>query len=242
MSRLSYSYSMISTYLRCPALFKLLFIDKVKPIEDESLALHFGTALHCGLNSLLEGGDFSSFDIYWESVRELPFPKGRYSWADLQEMGNTFLSRFQRLHMPHYTFITGENRIYGATPQGIRVEGTMDALIQYKGKVTLMDFKTSSMRYGDSKAETSMQLALYAYLAETQLNVKIEQVGYTVFLKQKEPSIQVQLLPLTRPWLNGMIENIEHICKDIETKTIFPKNYDTHMQYGRACPACTVIK
>ena len=101
MSKLSYSYSMVSTYLRCPALFEMLYIRQIKPDEPPSSALHFGTALHCGLNSILEGGESSSFEMYWESVKGLSFAKGRHDWDDLREMGGLLLDSFQRLHKPH---------------------------------------------------------------------------------------------------------------------------------------------
>lgn len=238
MSKISYSYSMVSTYLRCPALFKMLYIDGIKPDEPPSLALHFGTALHCGLNSLLEGGDYSSFGIYWDSVNALNFAKGRHNWEDLRAMGEVFLSRFQKLHQPHYELISGENRLFSTLPSGIRCEGTADALVRYKGKATLMDFKTSATRYGDEKPRSSMQLALYAYLAEKEMGTKIDQVAFTVFIKTKEPTIQVQVMGLSREWLGSMISNFEHICADIEARVHFPKNFDTSMQYGRPCPAC----
>lgn len=236
---MSYSFSMISTFLRCPALFKLLYVDKMVPQEPESAALHFGTAIHAGLNALLEGSESESvFKLYWDDVSPKILEKGRYSTEVLGQMGMTFLDRFKRLHLPHYKFVKGEERLYSALPSGTRVEGTMDALVMYKDKLTLMDFKTSSTRYPEGKPHISMQLALYTYLVEKCLGVVVEQIGYTVFVKAKDPTIQVQVVPLDRTWLDHMIANIDHICADMQSRSVFPRNYETALQYGRKCPAC----
>lgn len=235
----SYSYSMLSTFLRCPALYKMQYIDKIPLGEEPSLALDFGTALHAALNASLEGADGDAvFDAYWGTLFNKVYPKGRHSSDDLKDMGTLFLDRFNRLHKCNYKLLRAEDRFYVTTPRGIKLEGTMDALVEYKGKITLMDFKTSATRYAPDRTKNSMQLALYTYLAEKTLNIKIEQIGYTVFLKQKDPSIQVILMDLDRGWLDKMINNIEDICHDINTRETFPKNYNSYFDYGRQCPAC----
>lgn len=235
MKKASFSYSELSSALSCNRMYQYLYIDKLQVEEPESLALHFGSALHAGLNAILEGSAGGAFAAYWDSVAAMEFNKDRHSHESLGEMGQLFLERFYRLHKPHYELIHGEDRLYANSPRGVKLEGTPDALVMYKGKLTLVDFKTSSQRYADGKVESSDQLRLYAYLLQENLNVKIEQIAYVVFIKTKEPSIQMQVMELDQEDLKLRIANIETLCLEIAAKNEYPQNFNSCLNYGRKC-------
>jgi RecB family exonuclease len=232
----SFSYSQLSAALTCQQLYKYLYVDKLKIEEPESYALHFGTAIHSAINALLEGTDGNAaFTAYWDSVANMAFQPGRYNHASLRDMGHIFIDRFAKLHLKHYEFIKGEERLYAETPGGIHIEGTADLLFRYKGKLTLVDFKTSSTRYQEGRAESSMQLALYAYLMQINLGIVIEQLAYVVFIKTKEPSIQMQLIDLDQGRLKEMILNIEKIAAPLVDLQNPTKNMNNCFSYGRRC-------
>ena len=111
----------------------------------------------------------------------------------------------------------------------------MDCLARYKGKLSLVDFKTSSQRYPDGKVEASDQLRLYAYLAQKNLNVKIEQLVYVVFIKTKEPSIQVLAQDLNQEELALRIANIDAQCQQIQGAVEVTRNHNACFNYGRRC-------
>lgn len=234
----SFSYSQLSTALSCQQLYTYLYIDKLKVEEKESLALHFGTALHSALNALLEGSDGNAaFTAYWDSVANMDFESGRHNHANLSDMGHIFIDRFQKLHLKNYKLLHGETRLFGSSPTGIQLEGTPDAIAEYKGKLSLIDFKTSSSRYQDGRVEASDQLRLYAYLAQQHYGIKIEQLVYVVFIKQKEPSIQVLVQDLNQDELIIRIFNIEVQCSQLQAalKMQVAKNHNACFNYGRRC-------
>lgn len=235
----SFSYSQLSAALSCQQLYKYLYVDKLVVPEKESFALHFGSALHAGLNALMEGTDGNAtFNAYWDSVVDLDFESGRHDHANLRAMGDIFLDRFSKLHLKYYKFIKGEERLYATLPSGIKVEGTMDCLAEYKGKLSLIDFKTSSTRYPKEKVAASDQLRLYAYLAQKNLNVRIEQLVYVVFVKTKEPSIQVLAEDLNQEELTARIANIDGQCWQTQLSLdsgLVTRNHNNCFSYGRKC-------
>lgn len=231
----SFSYSMLSTALRCNRLYQHLFIDKLVSDEPESINLHFGTALHTGLNSLLEGGDSSSFSLYWDSMRNTSFGTARHGWESLNTMGEVFLERFERLHLKHLKPLQAEQRLYGFSPNGVRLEGTPDFIGSYRGTLTVLDFKTASSRYPDGKIQASDQLLLYTYLAQQCLKIEIQQIGYVVFIKTKEPSIQTQLMAIDQANLKARIANIELQCKELLGKPAYTQNFNACFDMGKRC-------
>ena len=232
----SYSYSMLSTALRCNRLYQYLYIDKLKPDEPESLSLHFGTAIHAGINSLLEGGDGAAYRAYWASVADKSFAIARHSYDDLGQMGDVFIDRFTRLHLKHLKAHSTETRLYHETDPTLKLEGTPDFVGDYKGKLSVLDFKTSATRYPDDKVTASDQLMLYAFLAQQSLNIKIEQLGYMVFIKTKEPSIQVQIIDLDQEELAHRIQNILLQCRQLsEQDQPMVQNHNACFDYGHKC-------
>lgn len=230
----SFSYSQLSTALRCNKLWQYLFIDKLG--QESSMDMDFGTSLHCGLNEVLEGGSGDSFMSCWESYDHSTWAKkGRYSYQELAEMGQTFISRFKRLHAPHLKLTYGEKRLHGFSPNGVRLEGTPDFVGVYRGLTTVEDFKTASSRYPEGKAAASDQLYLYAYLVQQAYGIKVEQLGYRVFIKAKEPSIQMQHMPLDQEILAQRILNIEAHCKKLSQNESNLPNYNACFDYNRPC-------
>lgn len=227
MSNLSYNYSGIKTAYECRQKFKYLYIDKLVPEGPESLALHFGTAVHAGIQGILESNSLMPFNVYWDSVAGMDFGRGRYDHRALGEMGVVLLERFERLHAKKFQIKQMETRLFGTLPGGIRCEGTPDFVGEFNGVPSIVDFKTASSRYDEGKLSASDQLLLYAYLAEQQIGYKPEQIVYIVFIKGKEPSIQTLCATIDTVLLARRIANIEAICKELDSISMFTQNFNS---------------
>jgi hypothetical protein len=179
----SFSFSDYSALRRCGRYYEKVVIEKLKEPGPEDSNLHFGTALHLGLNASLAAEDaVSQFKTYWEAIREREMTYDRFDWAALQDLGLRFLATFERKYRPIMKPIELETRLYGEYGD-LKLEGTPDAIVEYNGKVTLVDFKTSAYNYDKAKIQNAFQLMLYSYLAETTKGHKIEQIMYLVFNK-----------------------------------------------------------
>ena len=229
----SWSYSHYSLALQCLRKYKLVCVDKLEPEGLESSDLGFGTALHAGINDVLAGVDaISTFTLHWQAL-EGTMSYTRYNHEALGSMGVEFLRKFEKLHAKKYIVQKAEQRIYSSY-KGVKIEGTPDFIGLYEGRPSLRDYKTSSTNYAKEKIPSSLQLNLYAYLAQKELGFTPETLGYDVFNKGLG-SIQ----HLTRDFsekimlthLHAMLDYIEMMDKQ---KT-YPKNVNNCMAYNKPC-------
>lgn len=229
------SYSAISAAYTCFQKYKYLYIDKLKELGPESANLHFGTALHMGLQAILEGDDpLPAFSLYMQSLNGKEIDWGRYGLEEYSKMGDVFLARFSRLHAKHFTnTITMESRLYGNLGD-VKLEGTPDWVGSYKGVPSLVDFKTSGYTYPKEKIVVNEQMPLYAHLVEQNFGVKVEQLVYYVFVKADQ-RIQVQTHPLTKEFMKAKLDNIKLMCDDLSTRRVFPKNTNGCMMGQYRC-------
>lgn len=189
----SYSYSAISSARKCGKLFQYVYIDKLKPNVAISGDLVFGTGVHLGIESYLEGDDGTEdFITYWDIEKTRDNRYGRYGWSDLREQGIILLNKFKQYQLSKFEVYSMEQRLY-ATYNGIKLEGTPDVIGKYEGIESVLDFKTSGTRYHRDKIRTSEQLYLYSYLAQESLSYPVKQIVYLVLVKGSTPSIQVAL-------------------------------------------------
>jgi hypothetical protein len=222
-------FSKLRVYRQCPYLYKLQFIDGVK-IESRSLDTEFGTALNLGLDAIVnqESDGLDIFNMYWETTpRNLQ--RFRYDWEMLAKMGPVFLHKFRESQAKHYEPILVGERVYGNVGKHA-FEGEPDFYGKYKGKLTVIDFKTAGKNYPKQKIISDEQMVGYAHLLEQNGHKPAEQVMYQVLKKDpKEPSLQNPIiLPLTAEHKCNILSNIEHTCDEIVARTVFTKNPDAY--------------
>jgi len=213
-----FRYSMIQTYLDCPNKFKQLYVDKVVE-QQESIDLHFGTAMHSALQGHYEDNDpYEIFNMYWNSIKEKHLQSARFNWEQLREMAvGTFLPNFIRLHAKKFNIIKLEETLEMPFLGSHTLQGTFDVVAKVDGQLTLIDYKTSAREYTMSKLYRSPQLYIYAMLYEHHYGTPIEQIMYKVFIKQ-EKRIQTIKLDLQRDRMDRMIKNVETICGDMVSR------------------------
>lgn len=230
------SFSRISDYLSCPQLYKLKHLDKALP-ESSGLDLACGTALHMGVNEILQGEDGSTALIYWDSIKNDDLQKFSYSWEELKQCLEVWLSKFERLHSKHFEPILMEERLT-STIGGVEYQGTPDFYGKYKGVLAIGDWKTTTTRYIPEKIVADEQMVGYAKLLADNGHPMPEQSFYCVFVKdRKTPSIQnVLTRQLTGTNINSTITNIEAQVGEIK-RGCFMKNTRNCVKGAFKCAA-----
>lgn len=232
----SHSYSIISTAYKCHRMYKLKHIDGLKPDEKPSAALYFGTAMHAGLHAILEGdgNGAEEFSMAWNAIQaETGVEYYRDSFEYLQKAGETFLEKFRKYYAKDFVPTHPmETRLFGQLGD-YKVEGTPDFIGTYKGVPSIVDWKTSKEPYTKDRIVCNEQMHLYAELANQVYGFKPKQIVYVVFCKDKM-SIQRPLIqPLDKKRHKAMLDNIQAMCKDLETRTEFPMNRNSCLYNGK---------
>lgn len=222
-------FSKLKVYRQCPYLYKLQFIDGIK-LDSRSLDTEFGTALNLGLDAIIkeEGDGQDIFEMYWETTpRDLT--RFRFDWETFAAMGPELLRKFREKEAKHYKPIIVGERLYGKVGKHL-FEGEPDFYGTYKGKLTVIDFKTSAKNYPAEKIISDEQMVGYAHLLEQNGHKPAEQTMYQVFKKDyKAPSLQNPIIfPLTDVRKCTILENIEHTCDEIVSRKVFTKNPDAY--------------
>lgn len=218
-------YSMIQSFLECPAQFHRRYILG-EPDKDKSSALEFGSAMHLGIRTILDGEDgISAFQMYWDSLKYTPMVYHRYDWQELRDLAcNQFLPNFGKLHAKKFgksvqeetidiPFDSAENFIQGKyDTSGFEnfLQGTYDLCGDYEGKLTIADWKTSTKEYDKNKIHRNPQMYIYAFLYQQKYKVLPEQLMYKVFIKS-EGRIQTIKTPLTQEILDLQMQNVRGI-------------------------------
>jgi hypothetical protein len=222
-------FSKIKVYRACPYLYKLQFIDGIK-LERRSLDTEFGTALNLGLDAILrgEGDGLDVFNMFWEAT-DRDLQRFRFDWEALAKMGPSMLSKFREREAKHYEPIIIGERMYGKIGAH-KFEGEPDFYGKYKGKLTVIDFKTSAKNYPYEKVISDEQMVGYAALLEQNGHAPAEQTMYQVFKKDfNAPSLQKAIIcPLTADRKYEILLNIEQTCDEIASRKVFTKNPDAY--------------
>lgn len=219
----TFHYSEINTAYTCLQKYKYIYVDKLRS-DTASADLHFGSAMHLGLKAYLEGSDpIATFDMYWNSIKNEQMRYTSKDWAQLQEMGKLFLTRWIKRESKYYKSMYVEKMLQAPLGQYL-LEGTPDFIGEFDGNLAIVDWKTSAREYDKKKLKTNEQMYMYAYMASKQLNINVKKLVYCVFIKLPEPRIQTIEIDLTQEKLKDMIDNIALMCEDLSKRTSYPKN------------------
>jgi hypothetical protein len=235
MNKFSWSYSAYSTALVCLQKFKLLYIDKIKS-EEESGDLVFGSALHLGINAILEKGDGAMvFGVYWDSYQDKDIKYGRFNWKQLKVLGEGFLRKFEKMHAPKLVPHIMEQRLY-SDYKGLKLEGTLDYSGTYEGIPSVLDWKTTGYAYDPRKPTVALQLYLYSYLAIKELNYVPEKIGYYPFVKATGSIQGPLLIEFDHDHMFSMLDNMLDYAEMLDKNKNYPKNVNSCIQGAMVCP------
>lgn len=228
-------HSKISVFQDCARKYKFQFIDEEPITQYATSDMSFGTGMHLALNAALSGENPKNiFDIYWKG-EEGKFPKyGRYNHHQLADMGHILIDKFVKYHARFYDPLVMEERMLHQYNTFTTLEGTADFVGIYKGKRSIVDFKTSMYPYNKDSILHSPQMYIYASLAEKLHSFRAEQLVYVVLQKQ-QPKIQCITLELTKDRLDAMMDTVLDTCYRIKTEEAWLPNHKSCIIRDNKC-------
>ena len=187
---MTYSYTQISQYLRCPRSYRYRYLDGWRE-KDTRAAMVFGRCFEKALGAYFEQQDCTeTLFKEWETFRDtaLEYRKGE-SWDRLLHQGVHLLEKFVR-----------EERVVVRRPQenlqlkitrtlagGNEFVSYIDAIGELDGKRCLIDWKTTTSRYSEEPEgllALDPQLVCYSWISG------IPDVALVVFVRKQLPEIQ----------------------------------------------------
>jgi hypothetical protein len=233
----SFRYSTISDGYKCLRYYELKHVLGLPDGSDKNADLKFGTALHLGIRDMFEGGNgIDVFNIFWNAEEKNGLVYGKLPHNVLQDLGNTFLERFERLHLKHFKPAHIEKKL-SCNLGKYKLTGTVDFLGEYKGVPSVVDWKSAGYPYEKQKLSINEQMYGYNAMSREELGYQAKQHVYVVFVKNpKEPRIQVLTKQVTAAKMDIMLQNVAHMCDELTNRTIFPKNRNACMYGKTLCP------
>jgi hypothetical protein len=227
------SYSSISLFQSCPAAWKYKYIDKRPSFSNPALV--FGTAIHETVESyIVNGGNLLSiWQEAWQKA-STDEERGAIVWgADTPEQhcneGIRILSNkdiVENLEKIRSLHGGGENCIERKIE--LRVPHVDVPIIGYIDFIDRngipADFKTSSKRWSDDRANKETQPLFYL----TALNQAGEPVPglkfrYFIVVKTKTPQFQTFETVRKPGEMFGLLQNIQKVWESIQAN-VFPEN------------------
>jgi PD-(D/E)XK nuclease superfamily len=186
----TYSFTQISQYLRCPRSYRYRYLDGWRE-KDTRAAMVFGRCFETALGAYFRREDPSAvFFKEWGAFRDSPFEyKKGDSWDRLAHQGVHLLQKFaqddrvriprpqENLQVKMLRSLAGKNEFVSY----------IDALGELDGKAFLIDWKTTTSRYPEEPEgllTLDPQLICYSWISG------ISDVALVVFVRKQLPEIQ----------------------------------------------------
>jgi PD-(D/E)XK nuclease superfamily len=187
---MTYSYTQISQYLRCPRSYRYRYLDGWRE-KDTRAAMVFGRCFETALGAYFRREDPTAILFKeWSVFRDAPFEyrKGD-SWDRLVHQGVHLLQRFAqddrvRVGSPQQSL---QLKIRRTLPGNNDFVAYIDAIGTLDGKEYLIDWKTTTSRYAeepDGLLTLDPQLICYSWISG------ISDVAMVVFVRKQRPEIQ----------------------------------------------------
>jgi len=232
------SWSQFSTYMRCPSMYKALYIDKSIPRSKSSSAL-LGSTIHFAHEKLAEfkkNGRLLTLEDallfaegYWESQEDS---------LDDKENGPRTKAEIKRLTEAYYDFfvkqdiepkVTEQNLLWFPKGHDFGIRGIVDRI---DSDDSVIDLKTSKKSPSKSKKTSNyvvdirsgyrMQLDIYILLARAN-NYDPPSAGLEVVVKTKNPKVIAVDYPINEDVLKSTMDLMAHLNENIVAGN-FPKN------------------
>jgi len=187
---MTYSYTQISQYLRCPRSYRYRYLDGWRE-KDTRAAMVFGRCFETALGAYFRQGDATAALFKeWGASRDALFEyrKGD-SWDRLVHQGVHLLQKFAqddrvRILRPQENL---QVKMLRTLPGNNDFVAYIDALGALDGTECLIDWKTTTSRYAEEPAgmlALDPQLICYSWISG------ISEVALVVFVRKQQPEIQ----------------------------------------------------
>jgi putative RecB family exonuclease len=172
-----YSHSRLSTFETCPLQYKFKYIDKIKPLFENTIEAFMGSRVHDTLEKLyndLKYGKLNTLqeclDFYqkeWDEKYsdDIKVIKEEFSSDNYRQMGVRFIIDYYETNKPFNSerHIECEKKILITLPDGKQIQGFIDRLSSTDDGIYLVqDYKTANTLPTQDYADKDRQLALYS--------------------------------------------------------------------------------
>ena len=174
------SYTQISLYQSCPLLYKLQYIDGLKP--KDKWYFSFGSTLHScaeyffrvrvppppSLDELLEYYERSWLSEGYESAEEE---------AKYKAYGREILSKFWEIHSADFRMPVAVERRFYIDIEGVKLTGYIDRIDKLaSGGLSIVDYKTNYELFTQDDLKNNLQLTLYQLAVEQTWFLPVERL------------------------------------------------------------------
>jgi RecB family exonuclease len=212
----TFSYSQISQFLRCPRSYRYRYLDGWREKESRA-ALCFGRSFEKALGAFFEREDPGAV-LYkeWGAYRDAPLEYSHGDeWERLLRQGIALLEQFARdnrirIRRPKQDM---QKKLVRGLLSGHEFVAYVDAIGQLDGTKRLLEWKTTSARYPEEpEGLTSLDLQLVCYSWITG----ISEVAIVAFVRKRVPEIQYLTASITEEQRQELGQVVEATVQQIE--------------------------
>jgi len=219
---MTYSYTQISQYLRCPRSYRYRYLDGWRE-KDIRAAMAFGRCFEAALAAYFSKEDsIATLFKEWRAYRDVPLEYGKGdSWDKLLHQGVHLLHMLAQddrvqVKRPQKNL---QLKIIRALPHGNEFVAYIDAIGHVDGQACLIDWKTTSSRYQEEPGGLLMldpQLICYSWISG------IREVALVVFVRKHTPEIQYLKATISDEQCREFGQLVESTIDQIEAARFSP--------------------
>jgi hypothetical protein len=236
---MTYSYTQISHYLRCPRSYRHRYLDGWREKETRA-AMLFGRCFEKALAAYFRRED-STAALFkeWEAYREIPLEyRNGDAWDRLARQGVQLLERLARddrirIRQPRRNLQT---KLVRPLPNGNDFVAYIDAIGQLDHTRCLLEWKTTTSRYAEGPEGLlglDPQLVCYSWISG------IPEVALVVFVRKRMPEIQYLRTSITEQQRREFGQLVEQTVGQIEAGQFLPHTGIRFPQNG--CVSCPYL-
>ena len=233
---MTFSYSQISQYLRCPRSYRYRYLDGWREKETRA-SLCFGRSFEKALAAFFEGDDPGAVLFKeWGAYRDvqLEYSHGD-DWERVLRQGIAMLEQFARenrirIGQPKRNM---QKKIVRQLSSGNEFVAYVDAIGNLDGTRRLLEWKTTSTRYPvepEGLTSLELQLVCYSWIAG------ISDVAIVAFVRKRVPEIQYLVASITEKQRREFGQQVEAVIGQIESAQFLPRPGIRFPQNG--CVSC----
>jgi hypothetical protein len=233
---MTYSYTQISQYLRCPRSYRHRYLDGWREKDSRAAAI-FGRCFEKALAALLSKEDSAAVLFKeWGNYREsnLEFGNGD-DWERMLRQGVMLLERFAqedrvRICQPKRDL---QVKLVRPLPNGGDFVAYIDGMGELDGKKCLLEWKTTRARYPEEPeglVALDPQMICYSWMSG------ISDVVMIVFVRKRVPEIQYLRATITDAQRQEFAQIVESTAGQIEAGQFLPRSGIRFPQNG--CVSC----
>ena len=231
------SYTQISLYQSCPLLYKLQYIDGLKP--KDKWYFSFGTTMHScaeyffkvrvppppSLDELLQYYERSWLSEGYESAEEE---------AKYKAYGREILSKFWEIHSTDFRMPVAVERRFYIDIEGVKLSGYIDRIDKLpSGGLSIVDYKTNYELFTQDDLRNNLQLTLYQLAVEQTWFLPVERL--TLYHLRSNTPCSCQ--PRNKRQLNEARQLVLEVAENIAAQR-FPATENQHCpcDFPEHCP------